>query len=225
MIVSKDFIAAFKDYFFLMNKSYPDKGSVKFVGDRYGLSGSDRSMLYRGVHAEPQNAIRRKKLISESGFSGQPLHIDSFNVLLSIISYLEGKPVYLSTDGLLRDASEWHGNSLKPVSVKQTLDILFDYLKEKKGFGHLNFYIDQPLRESARVLEMISEKIEDLGLEGSANRFSYSDDMLQLIRDGYLATSDSRIIDRSSQPVFDLAKAVLEYKFNPRFFDLKKIIS
>jgi len=222
--VSKEFKPAVKDYFFLMNKAYPDRGSVKFVGDHYDLPGLERNMLFRGVHSKALNDKRRKKLISDRDLQNRPLHVDSFNALLTVISYLEGKAVFLSTDGLLRDASEWHGNSLKSGSLKQTLDILFDYLQEK-GFGYLNFYIDQPMRESARVQGMISEKIEDLGLKGLANRFPYSDDILQLVRDGCLATSDSRIIDRSSQPVFDLAKAVLECKFNPRFFELAKIIS
>lgn len=224
MIISKDFKAAVQDCFYLMNKAYPDRGAVKFVGDRYGLSGSERSMLYRGVYSETLNESRRKKLVSISDFHGQPLHIDSFNVLFTLISYLEGKPVYLSTDGLLRDASEWHGKSIQSGRLKQALEALFDFLKANDP-GYLNFYIDEPMHESGMIYRLISEKLEVLSLKGKANRFPYSDDILQRVRDGYLTTSDSQIIDKSSQPVFDLAKEVLEYKFNPRFFDLAKIIS
>ncbi|MCF8234356.1 MAG: DUF434 domain-containing protein [Bacteroidales bacterium] len=224
MIISKDFKAAVQDYFCLMNKAYPDRGSVKFVGDRYGLSGSERSMLFRGVHARSLNDKRKKKLISDRDLHKRPLHIDSFNALLTIISYLEGKPIFLSTDGLLRDASEWHGKSIQSGRLKQALEALFDFLKANDP-GYLNFYIDEPMHESGMIYRLISEKLEVLSLKGKANRFPYSDDILQRVRDGYLTTSDSQIIDKSSRPVFDLAKAVLDYKFNPRFFELTKIIS
>lgn len=223
MIISKEFKSAVQDYFYLIGKSYPDKGSVKFVGDRYGLSGAERSMLYRGIHAKGLSDERRQKLVLDNSCFEQPLHIDTFNILFTLISYLEGRPLFLSTDALLRDASEWHGKGVKSGNLTQALDSLFDYLKEKVA-GYLNFYIDQPMPESAQVQKVISAKMKEFELEGLASRFPYSDDMLELVRDGCLATSDSRIIDSSVQPVFDLAKAVLEYKFNPRFFDLTKII-
>ena len=40
---------AARDYRFLLNRSYPQKASIKLVGDRYQLSGQERSVLYRGV--------------------------------------------------------------------------------------------------------------------------------------------------------------------------------
>ncbi len=49
MKISENFIQAIRDYNDLLNKDYPEKGIKKFVGDRYSLSGMERSVLYRGV--------------------------------------------------------------------------------------------------------------------------------------------------------------------------------
>jgi hypothetical protein len=43
------FAEAISDYYFVLNKGYPKKGILKFVGDRYNLTGSLRTILQRGV--------------------------------------------------------------------------------------------------------------------------------------------------------------------------------
>ncbi len=46
---TEKFKDAVRDYRFLLDRSYPQKASIKLVGDRNQLTGQERSLLYRGV--------------------------------------------------------------------------------------------------------------------------------------------------------------------------------
>jgi len=48
-VVTESFKHAVKDYFFLINKKYPEKETVKLIGDRYRLTGLQRTVLFRGI--------------------------------------------------------------------------------------------------------------------------------------------------------------------------------
>jgi hypothetical protein len=47
-VADQEFTSACRDYFYLIDKNYPERGSLKIVGDRYRLSGDQRTILYRG---------------------------------------------------------------------------------------------------------------------------------------------------------------------------------
>jgi hypothetical protein len=106
-LITGDFKAACHDYFYLLSKGYPERGSLKMVGDRYRLSRDQRSVLYRGISPEPESAKRNSRLVPVS----QAMHlvIDGYNVLFTILNYRLGRMVFLSTDGMLRDAGSLHG--------------------------------------------------------------------------------------------------------------------
>jgi hypothetical protein len=89
-----DFGSACRDYQYLLDRGYPETGSVKLVGDRYRLAKNDRNILYRGVSSNQTSQIRREKLVH--GISGDVvLLIDGHNVLFTIVNYLTGHPVFL----------------------------------------------------------------------------------------------------------------------------------
>jgi hypothetical protein len=46
------------------------------------------------------------------------------------------------------------------------------------------------------------------------------DHLLTKANEGFLASSDSSIIDRSVLPVIDLPRAVLEFHFEPEFYSI-----
>ncbi len=100
---------AVKDYYYLTERGYPRKGVLMLVGNRYGLSDTQRTILYRGIASETRYRRRKKKLISSQKIQDQNLHIDGFNVLTTIASYLLGKVLFISSDHILRDASGMKG--------------------------------------------------------------------------------------------------------------------
>ena len=53
---------ALADYFYLIDRGYPEKGSLKLVGDKYKLETVYRTVLYRGVCSQLKTASREQKL-------------------------------------------------------------------------------------------------------------------------------------------------------------------
>ncbi len=95
--LSKTFSEAASDYLFLLEKQYPKKSILKLVGDKYQLTGEERSVLFRGIHQPELCELRKNKLVTTLE-SSKPLFVDGYNVIRTIGSYLLGKTVFYSTD-------------------------------------------------------------------------------------------------------------------------------
>lgn len=221
--VSDSFSEAASDYLYLLNRNYPQKALIKLIGDRYKLSGTERSMLYRGICTTLQASSRSKRLVEPQALKSQWVSIDAYNVLISIGSYLNGNMVFISSDHLLRDASEVHGKTLGNELMQRALYLTFSYLVHCKPSG-LNFFIDSPVSHSGKLCAQINQIIAESSLQGSAETHPSPDYLLKNLHQGIIATSDSTIVDNSSLPVFDLARHVLEHHFEPVFPDLRDTV-
>jgi len=221
-VFSENFNIAVRDYRFLLENGYPQKGILKLVGDRYELSGVERSILYRGVTTQKE-VVRRKSKLTNLVNQISELHIDTFNQILTIGSYLNGNIVFISEDGLLRDASEIHGKAFANKLLERSIELIFSFFSEKQIEKSM-FYIDRQVGAHQTVAEMIirySIKYKT----GSEVFFSETVDKdISKINTGVIATSDSEIIDRSTVPVFDLARNVLSFHFKPEFIRLNQIL-
>jgi hypothetical protein len=128
MEVDEYFIRAVNDYFYLTQRGYPVKGFLMLVGNRYGLNSIQRSILYRGIASDGDNKRRMKKLITTIEIENQHFYIDGFNVLTTIASYLLGKVVFISSDGILRDASVLKGKLTFSSKMAEAVMLLHQYL-------------------------------------------------------------------------------------------------
>ena len=54
---------AVSDYYFMLNRGYPQKSILKIVGDKFKLTGCQRSLLYRGVCKKTEVESRMKKIL------------------------------------------------------------------------------------------------------------------------------------------------------------------
>lgn len=219
----KSFIEAASVYSYLTAKGFDGRSCKKFVGDHYSLSGTERSILFRGISKPARSGLIRSKLIPEKEIKNRVLHIDSLNVMITLISYLKGRPVYLSTDGLLRDASETHGKTLSEPLVEKAVKLSLDYLGTLHPAG-INFYIDKPVNNSKRIVGLIREILLQGRQSGEVEYFDDPDKILRMIRSGYVATSDSVLIERTEAGIFDLARHTLDHHFQPKYLDLQVLI-
>jgi hypothetical protein len=219
---SDDFPDAIRDYKIFLSKNYPQQSVLKLVGDRYKLSGTERAMLYRGITTQDKANSRYNKLVAESELNGETLHIDAFNQLLTIGSYLHGKVVFLSNDGFLRDASEIHGKALETLLPFRAVEIVLAYLAKTEIAG-VTLYFDSQVTGCDVFYEKLVNVLPDFILQPEIIVSDNVDRDLINREDGIVSTSDSMIIERSGKKVFDLSKATIEYHFWPKFFDLNKI--
>ncbi|MCK4406743.1 MAG: DUF434 domain-containing protein, partial [Bacteroidales bacterium] len=219
MNFSKDFQTAVNDYLLLLDKKYPQKAILKLIGDRYALNGTERSMLYRGITTSKNAEKRAKKLISEKNIINQPIHIDGYNVLITIGSYLNGNLVFIGNDRYLRDASEIHGKIFRTELFERAVILILVYL-EKLKVSEINFYLDQPVSFSGKLSQKINKIIKDYYLTGKAEVYNSPDYILKNIEEGFVATTDSTIIDKAKLNIFDIARNTIKYHFNPNFIDM-----
>jgi hypothetical protein len=59
------FISACKDYAYFINRCYPERGTLKLVGDRYRLTRDERTILYRGISSGERSSLRKAKLVKQ----------------------------------------------------------------------------------------------------------------------------------------------------------------
>lgn len=222
-LLNSSFREAAKDYLFFLEKGYPQKLVHKMVGDRYALSAIQRSMLYRGLSPSEISLRRHGKLADPPSASKAHIHIDTYNALLTIGSYLSGRVVFISTDGILRDAAEIHGKTLKPEIIERALSLSISFL-EMVGPSTVTFYVDEQVNSSRNLFEMILESLNDRGSDGHAILSPLVDSLLSEVKSGMVASSDSTVIDRSRVPVLDLPRHILSHRFHPSFIDLGLIL-
>lgn len=216
---SHQFCEAAGDYLYMLDRGYPQKAILKIIGDRYSLSGVERSMLYRGISACANAANRRKKISVASVLPGSHLHIDACNVLITIGSYLNGSVVFISNDGMLRDASEIHGKVFRSELVLKSLEMIVSFCADNKPKS-VNFYIDSPVSYSGMVASTIRQLLDRNLLSGSAETFHSPDFILKNIVNGIIASSDTIIMDHTTCKIVDLPYLILKERFNPPFPDL-----
>ena len=221
--MNENFIKAAKDYFYLAERGYPQRGFLDLVGNRYALSNAERSMLYRGI-VSLETATRRKTKIYTGTGKGLTLHIDCLNVITTISSYLLGLPVFISLDGFLRDASLKRGkleeNPKPGESMKLINGFLSDHSPEK-----IIFYIDEAGEITEKMVRLITGFSSD-GLHNIEMKVvKEADRLLVVASEGVVCTSDSEIIDQSKCPVYDLARLPTEHAFHPSFLELKSLFA
>ena len=211
---SDDLLHAASEYLWMLSRGYPQKASLKLVGDKFLLTRDMRQVLYRGISSENQAAARSKKIGSIQ--PGDVVLIDTYNVLFTINNYLLGKPLFISNDGLLRDAGEMRGRiSNKPV-FNRAIGLFLDILKEWDEASY-RLYLDEPVSFSGRLSIELSKDMVQLDIDGEAFTVQSPDYMLKHENSDAICTSDTAIIDHYGGRVVDLPHYLLVKFFQPNF--------
>ncbi|MFO7932967.1 MAG: DUF434 domain-containing protein [Bacteroidales bacterium] len=212
-----ELLQAAADYEWMLSRGYPQKSSLKLVGDRFRLSGNLRQVLYRGISSREQAETRKKKLGSVR--KGDVVLVDTYNVLFTVNNYLLGRPVFISNDGLLRDAGEMRGRITNKPVFKRGINLLLDVLKEWKEMQFI-LYLDEPVSYSGRLSIELSKDMVQMDIDGEAHTTNSPDHMLKHEASDAICTSDSAIIDHYEGRVIDLARYILDRFYQPDYPEL-----
>jgi hypothetical protein len=207
------------EYLWMLSRGYPQKASLKLVGDKFMLSREMRQVLYRGISDGERAATRREKL----GFiaPGDRVLVDTYNVLFTVNNYLLGKYVFICNDGMLRDAGEMRGRILSKPVFKKSISLLLDLL-EAYHDASFDLFLDEPVPYSGLLASEISGEMARLGIRGSATTVRSPDRVLVEEQGDAICTSDTVVIDRCQGKVVDLPLQLLQKEFKPQFFSLLK---
>jgi len=208
------FREAVADYRFLLDRNYPVTASLKLVGDRYRLDKNERMILFRGVLDSAASHQNGKRLLQDLP-EGADLSVDGYNILFTIINYLRGAPVFVSTDGFVRDAGGAHGRISDEAQFQETISVMTSALAVLKPL-HVEFFLDAPVSGSYRHAEQIRAAMQSARLSSQVEVAKSADQCLISSASAILATSDSAILARAGKPVFDLARHVLESRYGAK---------
>ncbi len=218
---SADFIKACRDYYYLIDRHYPERGVLKLVGDRYRLGGDQRTVLYRGISSRERSALRKSLLVSE--INGMDLAVDGYNVLFTLLNYRMGKITFISTDQFMRDAGSLHGRLNDEKTFAECVVQMAAFLILRQP-ARVDVYLDSPVSHSEQHAHLIREKFQKAGLVTDCHVIKSADWALRQRQEGVIATSDTAIIDKSKVPVYDLSRELLCWHYKREFPELGRLI-
>jgi hypothetical protein len=214
--------AAAGDYRLLLDRGYPVTASLKLVGDRHRLDKKERNILFRGVLDQATSAAIAARLVTKPA-AGLSLAIDGYNVLFTLINYRRGHPLFVSTDGLVRDAGGAYGHISHSTDFGEALQLLVPTLVKLQP-SSTTIYLDAPVSGSGGHAAAIRQALTGAGLVGQVQVVPSADPALIAFDGQLVVTSDSVIAARAKAGVYDLARAVLEWRYAVVLPDLHRWI-
>ncbi len=204
------FAEACAEYKYLRERGYPEKATLKLVGDRHRLARVQRNSMFRGIVVDAVAGPRRRKIVLPAQVRGSSLGIDWYNVLITVESYLRGSPVFISDDGIVRDSSETHGSYRRSELTVRALREIASQLKIMAP-SRIDIFLDAPIAFSGLMAEEVRLMIGEIPIPAEVSVAQSADYPLKGY-EGIVATSDSVILD-SAQRIVDLSRSVLERSF------------
>jgi hypothetical protein len=236
--------AAF-EYRWLIDRGYAMSAALKLVGDRHQMTRDERMILFRGVSTSRDSKTRSAIVIApDSLVAGLEIHVDGYNQALTIMHYLAGRPLFVGTDGLTRDAGSAHGRIMNHELFERAVGLLADRLATPKP-GNVAVYLDAPVSGSGGHAALFRQLFAARGMEALVLLEKSADAPLKAIglRAGaprgnglgtLVATSDSAIVEAlstskthvgSGARIYDSARWAIELAFgHADFLDLGCLI-
>ena len=181
------------ELYFLLNRGYPVKGASTFVGNHHLLSERQRVALTRVVSAREDIALRSSKQLNPEALAGAEVHIDGFNLIITLEVAMSGSPVLRCMDGTFRDLAGLRGTyrliGKTDAAIRATISRLQSFTVSRAVF-----WLDAPVSNSGRLKVRIAELAEEAGLPVGIELVPNVDAVLYDLPN--VVTSDSAILDR-----------------------------
>jgi len=230
---SESFAQAARDYLMLIDRGYARGAALKLVGDHHQLPRDERMILYRGLASSIESEARAAATVCPQETAGRPILLDAYNQALTILHYARGRPVFIGTDGLVRDAGGSHGRIVDAAAFEEAVRTLAE-TAAGLGCGAITAYLDAPVSGSAAHAEIFRRLFESAGVPIETRLEKSADAALKTAPAGVLvASGDSAVADAvSTRPGSDgpkliaLARAALERNFpNLELLDLRSVLA
>ena len=199
--------AATADLAWLLGRGYVLPSALKLVGDRHRLRERQRMAVFRSACTDAQRAARLAKRVAPEALAGRTIHVDGYNVLITLEAALANGVLLLGRDGCLRDMASFHGHFKRVAETEPAVRLLGEALAQW-GVGTCVIYLDQPVSNSGRLAAALREIAQ-------AHRWSWQVEIVPspdaVIRESaeIVATADSALLDACGQWV-NLARVIVE---------------
>jgi hypothetical protein len=221
MLLNEQFMNACRDYSYLVNRYYPERGTIKMVGDRYRLTRDQRTVLYRGITANEKSQMRKSMLVGN--IRNRTLAVDGYNVLFTLLNYRLGRFTFIATDNVLRDAGSLHGKLRDESTFLACVLLMTDFLTLMQP-ASVDIFLDSPVSHSEKHAQAIREILNKCSFPGTCQVIRSADFALKHFPYEVLATSDTVIMEKASRPVVDLPRMILEKQYQADFINISDLL-
>lgn len=184
--------AAATEIAYLSSRGYPLEPALNFVGGHHQLEARQRLAIRRTACSEAQRHGRAARLVPLELAAGGPLHIDGFNLIITLEVALSGGLLLQGIDGALRDLAGLSG-SYRPVDeTEQALRLLGRGL-HALGVPAVQILLDAPVSNSGRLRARVMEHAASWSLPVEVTL--HPDVDRALIGRERVVSSDSAVLD------------------------------
>ena len=200
------------DLSWLLGRGYAQTSALKLAGDRYGLRQRQRLAVMRSAAGSEALVRRHRHEVSPNEIEGEPLHLDGYNVLMTVETALAGGIVLATRDGCYRDMASVHGSYRKVEETVPALRLIGAMLASWR-VGRCRWLLDRPVSNSGRLKGIIEETAQTHDWDWQVELPMNPDKILATSAE-IVATSDSVILDKCPRWV-NLARRVIEAQPTP----------
>lgn len=197
---------AAEEIHFLLNRGYPIRNVIIFVGNHYQLTERQRTALSRIVSPEKSIISRKERELSAQDLNGQTVYVDGFNIIITLETIFSEAFIFRCMDGTIRDLAGLRGSYRiinKTDLALRTLAETLERLKVKKAV----FYLDKPVSNSGRLKKKILDAMSGREFEAQAMTELAVDPILE--KKSHVITADAIILDRC-ESWFNLTDYILK---------------
>ncbi|PSQ62804.1 MAG: DUF434 domain-containing protein [Bacteroidetes bacterium QH_10_64_19] len=188
--------AAVRDLSWLRSRGYSGGSTQKLVGDRYQLKRRQRNAVARSACRDARRAHRLRARCSPAAVAGRELHVDAFNVLITVEAALGGAYLFVGRDTAYRDVDPLKGTYRIVQQTDPALALLADTVSAL-NLEAITWHLDDSVSNVGRVRARLRHVASERGL---AWRLVQEDDVDATLCDvtAPVVTSDSAILDATT---------------------------
>ena len=179
-----------QDIVYLLDRGYPYKTVLTFVGNRHKLTERQRTALMRMCASHEMLRQREEKRLCTLE-KGCTVNIDAFNAIVLMETALSGSMILKGMDGCYRDLSGLAGSYAVIDKTEPAVEMIIAALQEHKVSDAV-FFVDAPVSNSGRLKTLIAETAEKMEFRIDIRMVRDAD--AQLKNCSHVISGDSEVI-------------------------------
>ncbi|NVM55069.1 MAG: DUF434 domain-containing protein [Candidatus Helarchaeota archaeon] len=194
------------DLRYLLNRKYNRKSALDFVGNKWNLNRDARHILYRAIFSDEEIDARHQTELKITEIKEKLISIDTYNIIITIESLLQGLLVIKADDGYFRDISKVFS---KYKQSQYTLNAIQMIIKKLKSFQpkKLLFFLDKDISKSGELAALIKKELDKFEVMGDAKTVQSSD--TSVITFGEIVISNDRVVLEKAKKHMNLISLLL----------------
>lgn len=184
--------AAAAEISYLSSRGYPLEPILNFVGGHHQLEARQRLALRRTASSPQQQQQRAARLLPPEQAAAGPLHIDGFNLIITLEVALSGGLLLRGADGAVRDLAGLSG-SYRPVEETEEALRLLGRGLHALAVPAVQLLLDAPVANSGRLRARVLEHAATWSCAASVSLVPDVD--RALLAAPRVVSSDSAVLD------------------------------